>query len=44
LETIEEAFRAKARTAHPDAGGTHDAMVRLIEARARARLRRPMPS
>lgn len=30
---IEAAFRQKARTAHPDAGGNHEAMTRLTAAR-----------
>ena len=34
--TIEARYRELARKAHPDAGGTHDAMVRLNEARAQA--------
>lgn len=33
---VDEAFRARARSAHPDAGGTHDDMARLSEARAAA--------
>ena len=35
-EQIERAFRAAARTAHPDAGGSEDAMARLSLARAQA--------
>ncbi len=35
-DDIERAWRAKAREAHPDAGGSHDAMVRLNEAREAA--------
>jgi hypothetical protein len=37
LEEIEMAFRALARRAHPDAGGSHDAMARLTAAREQAR-------
>jgi hypothetical protein len=33
---VEEAFRERARTAHPDAGGSHDSMARLTEARSAA--------
>lgn len=33
---IETAYRAKARSAHPDAGGSHDAMAALNAARERA--------
>lgn len=32
-EQVEEAFRMKARAAHPDAGGRHEDMARLSEAR-----------
>ena len=35
-EQINDAFRAKARTAHPDAGGDHDTMSRLSAARDEA--------
>jgi hypothetical protein len=34
---VEEAFRELARAAHPDAGGSHDQMARLSEAKAFAR-------
>lgn len=34
---IEQAFRARAQSAHPDAGGSHDAMAALNEARTQAR-------
>lgn len=37
LEQIETAYREKARAAHPDAGGSHDAMARLNAARDAAR-------
>lgn len=37
LERAETAFTALARTAHPDAGGTHEAMSRLTEAISYAR-------
>lgn len=33
---VEAAFRAKSQTAHPDKGGSHDAMARLTDARAAA--------
>ena len=32
-EEIEEAFKAKAKKAHPDVGGSHEAMTRLNQAR-----------
>lgn len=32
IEVAEAAYRAKAKTAHPDAGGTNDAMLELNEA------------
>ena len=35
-EDIESAYRAKAKKAHPDAGGSNDAMAELNEARAAA--------
>lgn len=35
-DQIETAFKAKAKTAHPDAGGTSDAMARLSAARDQA--------
>lgn len=35
-ELIEGAFKAQARTRHPDVGGTHDAMTELNEARKAA--------
>lgn len=34
---VEDAFRTAARSAHPDAGGTHDQMARLSEAKEFAR-------
>jgi hypothetical protein len=34
---VEDAFRELARAAHPDAGGTHEQMARLSEAKAFAR-------
>jgi hypothetical protein len=34
---VEDAFRAQARAAHPDAGGSHDAMARWTLAREQAR-------
>jgi hypothetical protein len=34
---VEERFKAAARAAHPDAGGTHEQMARLTEAKAFAR-------
>lgn len=34
---VEDAFRTAARQAHPDAGGSHDQMARLTEAKAFAR-------
>jgi len=37
LEQAEDAFRKLARLHHPDAGGTHDQMARLTEAREIAR-------
>lgn len=37
LEGVEIAFRELARAAHPDAGGSHDAMARLNRARGEAR-------
>lgn len=37
IEQVEEAYRSKARAAHPDAGGTHDQMSRLNAARDAAR-------
>ena len=37
LAQAEEAFRKLARTRHPDAGGSHDAMASLSGARERAR-------
>jgi len=37
LEQAEEAFRKLARLHHPDAGGSHDQMARLTEARETAR-------
>lgn len=40
LETIEAAYKAKARVAHPDAGGSVDEMSRLNVAIAAARLAR----
>lgn len=33
---VDDAFRTRARSAHPDTGGSHDAMARLSEARAAA--------
>lgn len=36
-EQVEERFRELARAAHPDAGGTHEQMARLSEAKAFAR-------
>ena len=33
---VEEAFRDKSKTAHPDQGGSHDAMARLTDARTKA--------
>jgi hypothetical protein len=33
---VEEAFTRLAKTAHPDAGGSHDAMARLTEAKTAA--------
>jgi hypothetical protein len=33
---VEQAYRLKARTAHPDAGGSNDAMIALNRARAQA--------
>lgn len=33
---VELAFDRMARTAHPDAGGSHEAMARLTEARTNA--------
>lgn len=36
IEQINEAFTRLSKTAHPDAGGSHDAMARLTEARAMA--------
>ena len=38
-EGVEAAYRQKARFAHPDAGGSTDAMQRLNEARLRLRER-----
>lgn len=35
-EDVEEAFRERARSRHPDAGGSHDEMVELTRARADA--------
>jgi hypothetical protein len=35
-DQIEAAFRAKSKTAHPDQGGSHEAMARLTDARAKA--------
>lgn len=40
LETIEDAFRSAMRSAHPDRGGSHEAMVRLNAARDAARAAR----
>lgn len=37
LDDVDEKFKAQARAAHPDAGGTHEQMARLTEARAFAR-------
>lgn len=37
LEQAEDAFRKLARLHHPDAGGSHDMMARLTEARETAR-------
>lgn len=37
LARVDERYRELARTAHPDVGGSHDAMARLSEARAAAR-------
>jgi hypothetical protein len=37
LVDVEEAFRRLAKTAHPDAGGSHEAMARLTAARTAAR-------
>jgi hypothetical protein len=37
LEDVERAYRDKARSAHPDAGGSHEAMVALNRAREDAR-------
>lgn len=37
LEQVEEAYRRMAREHHPDAGGTHEGMARLNEARLHAR-------
>jgi hypothetical protein len=37
FDQVEEAFRRLARHAHPDAGGSHDAMARLTAAREQAR-------
>lgn len=37
LVDVEEAFRRLAKTAHPDAGGSHDRMTRLTAARTAAR-------
>lgn len=37
LVEVEEAFRRLAKTAHPDAGGSHDRMARLTAARTAAR-------
>ena len=34
IEIAEAAYRIKAKTAHPDTGGTHDAMLELNEALA----------
>jgi hypothetical protein len=36
---IEDAFRTKARSAHPDVGGRHEDMARLTAAREAAKLR-----
>jgi hypothetical protein len=38
LDQVEAAFRRQTRTAHPDAGGTEEAMRGLIQARDAARL------
>lgn len=35
-DAVERAFREKARTVHPDVGGSHQAMSDLNEARAAA--------
>ncbi len=35
-DDVDEAFRRQAKDAHPDAGGAHDRMARLTEARAAA--------
>ncbi len=37
LGEVEESFRTRARTLHPDAGGSHEAMATLTAARAAAR-------
>lgn len=37
LARVDERYRELARTAHPDVGGSHDAMARLSEARVAAR-------
>lgn len=37
LDEVEAAFRALARRAHPDAGGSHDEMARLTAAREQAK-------
>lgn len=37
LEQVEDAWRAKAREAHPDTGGSHDEMARINAARDAAR-------
>jgi len=37
LVEVEEAFRRLAKEAHPDVGGTHEAMARLTAAREIAR-------
>jgi curved DNA-binding protein CbpA len=36
VEEIERAWRIAAKTAHPDAGGSHEAMARLNAAREAA--------
>lgn len=37
LDAVEDAYRLLAKTHHPDAGGSHDAMARLNAARAAAK-------